>query len=108
MAERKTADIVAFAKNQLDIDILPWQAHALEMVLNQNYSKVVVVHPRRAGRVTGIRQMNAVLDELRDMALWMCPPVELATVYQVAAKYLPEPVRHADIPQMRKVLDLVV
>jgi hypothetical protein len=107
MSGDKTANIVGFAKNQLDIDLMPWQAQALDMVLNQNYSKVIV-HPRRSGRVTGIRQMNAVLDELRDMALWMCPPVELATVYQVAAKYLPEPVRHADIPQMRKVLDLVV
>lgn len=106
MSDDKTADIVAFAKHQLDIELLPWQAQALDMLLNKNY--YVVVHPRSAGRAAGIRQMNAVLDELRDLAIWTYPPVELATVYQVAAKYLPESVRHADIPQMRKVLDLVV
>lgn len=98
-----------FAENVLEIDLMPWQVAVLDMVLNRNISaSSLIIHPRRAGRATGIRQMNAVLDELRDLATWMLPDVELATVYQVAAKYLPEPWRHADIPQMRRVLDLVV
>lgn len=99
----------AFAESVLEIDLLPWQVDALDVVLNGNIrAGSLVLHPRRAGRRTGIEQMNAVLDELRDRATWLLPEVELASVYQVAAKYLPEPTRHADILEMRRVLDLVV
>lgn len=64
-------DIAASPRTGLGIELMPWQVQVLE----------------RAGRKTGIRTMNAVLDELRMTALWLTP--ELSEVYRVAAKYLP-------------------
>lgn len=105
-------DIVQFAEEVLEIEVLPWQAQALRAVAHGDVSPVIV-HPNRRGKRRGIEQMQAILDEWAaawtDEAIWLGPEVALADVYRVAAKYLPEPApRHADIPEMPRVLDLVV
>lgn len=88
---RDPSDIAAFAEEVLHIQLLPWQVRALEAVVSGNYGNTIVIGGRRTGRRRGIEQMNAVLDELRESALWADPSVELAIVHQVAAKYLPSP-----------------
>lgn len=88
-------DIVQFAEEVLEIDLLPWQAGALRAVAHGDYRGLTFVHPNRRGKRRGIEQMQAVLDEWKDQwidqALWLSPEVALVDVYRVAAKYLPEP-----------------
>lgn len=89
MSSAGQQDIVQFAQDVLEIDLLPWQAGMLRAVAHRDYRGLTLVHPNRRGKRRGIEQMQLVLDEWKQQTMWLAPEVELSEVYRVAAKYLP-------------------
>ena len=83
-------DIVRFAEEVLQVELLPWQAETLRIVAHGDHRNLTaLVHPNRRGKRSGIDQMQFILDEWKQQTTWMSPEVELAEVYRVAAKHLP-------------------